>query len=90
MKTKIAKALFKSHTYPEYRKIIADLLLEGKSTGNEQSENLIRYTTLNQTRMNRLDKTMAISDENIIKLKSFKKEYIWLVISEGWCADGAQ
>lgn len=90
MKTKLAKALFKSHTYPEYRKIIADLLLEGKSTGNEQSENLIRYTTLNQTRMNRLDKTMAISDENIIKLKSFKKEYIWLVISEGWCADGAQ
>jgi hypothetical protein len=90
MKTSIAKALFNSHSYPEYRKRVSDLLLEGKSTGNEQSEDLTLYSTLNETRMNRLDKTMKITDENSLKLKSLKGEYIWLVISEGWCGDAAQ
>jgi hypothetical protein len=90
MKVSIAKALFNSHSYPEYRKRVSDLLLEGKSTGNEQSDDLTHYSTLNETRMNRLDKTMKITDENSLKLKSLKGEYIWLVISEGWCGDAAQ
>jgi hypothetical protein len=90
MKTSVAKALFNSHSYPEYRKRVSDLLLEGKSTGNEQSDDLTLYSTLNETRMNRLDKTMKITDENSLKLKSLKGEYIWLVISEGWCGDAAQ
>ena len=90
MKIPVAKALFNSHSYSEYRKLVSDLLLEGKSTGNEQSEDLIHYTTLNETRMNRLDKTIKITDENSRKLKSLDSEYIWLVISEGWCGDAAQ
>ena len=90
MKIPVAKALFNSHSYAEYRKLVSDLLLEGKSTGNEQSENLTHYSELNETRMNRLDKTMKITDENSLKLKSLKSEYIWLVISEGWCGDAAQ
>ena len=90
MKIPVAKALFNSHSYSEYRKLVSDLLLEGKSTGNEQSEDLIHYTTLNETRMNRLDKTIKSTDENSRKLKSLYSEYIWLVISEGWCGDAAQ
>lgn len=90
MKTSVAKALFNSHSYPEYRKLVSDLLLEEKSTGNEQSDDLTHYSTLNETRMNRLDKTMKITDENSLKLKSLEGEYIWLVISEGWCGDAAQ
>lgn len=90
MKNSVAKALFKSHSYPEYRKIISDLLDEGKSTGNEQSEDLTHYSILNETRMNRLDKTIKISEENSVKLHNLKKEYIWLVITEGWCGDAAQ
>ena len=90
MKTAIAKALFNSHSYLEYRKLVSDLLLENKSTGNEQSDDLTNYSTLNETRMNRLDKTMKITEENSIKLKSLQREYIWLVISEGWCGDAAQ
>ena len=90
MKIPVAKALFNSHSYIEYRKLITDLLLEKKSTGDEQSENLTHYSELNETRMNRLDKTMKITEENSIKLKSLKSEYIWLVISEGWCGDAAQ
>jgi hypothetical protein len=90
MKTTVAKALFNSHTYPEFRKLISDLLLKGKSTGKEQSENRLHYSTLNETRMSLLDKTMKVTDENLEKLKSLKNRYIWLVIAEGWCADGAQ
>ncbi|TDE46917.1 thioredoxin family protein [Flavobacterium rhamnosiphilum] len=90
MKIPVAKALFNSHSYLEYRKLVSDLLLEGKSTGNEQSEDLKQYSELNETRMNRLDKTMKITDENNLKLKNLNSEYIWLVISEGWCGDAAQ
>ncbi|UFH36018.1 thioredoxin family protein [Flavobacterium acetivorans] len=90
MKASIAKALFKSYSYPEYRKIVADLLLEEKSTGNEQSEELTNYSHLNETRMNRLEKTLKVSDETSQKLKSLKNDYLWLVISEGWCGDAAQ
>jgi hypothetical protein len=90
MKTVLAQALFKSHSYTEYRKLISDLLRENKSTGIEQSEDLTHYSSLNDTRMHRLDKTIKISDENILKLRSLKKEYIWLILSEGWCGDAAQ
>lgn len=90
MKTEIAQGLLNSHTYTEYRKIISDLLIQGKSSGKEQSEDLLHYSKLNQTRMNRLDKTLHVTDEVIQKLHSLKREYIWLVLSEGWCGDAAQ
>ena len=90
MKTVIAKALINSYSYSEYRKIISDLLIEGKSSGAIQSEDLTHYSILNETRMHRLDKTIKISDENLLKLQAFKNDYIWLVISEGWCGDAAQ
>jgi hypothetical protein len=90
MKIPVAKALFNSYSYSEYRKLVSDLLLEGKSTGNEQSDDLKHYSELNETRMNRLDKTIKITDENSLELKNLKSEYIWLVISEGWCGDAAQ
>ena len=90
MKNSVAKALFNSYSYSEYRVLVSDLLLEGKASGNEQSEHLLHVSTLNETRMNRLDKTMKISEENSLKLKALEKEYIWLVLAEGWCADAAQ
>jgi hypothetical protein len=90
MKPTVAKALFDSRSYTEYRKLITDLLRDEKSTGIQQSKDLTHYSSLNETRMNRLEKTIDISDEYILKLKSLTKDYIWLVISEGWCGDAAQ
>jgi hypothetical protein len=90
MKKSIAQALFHSHSYSEYRKLVSDLLKEDKSTGNEQSPALANYSMLNETRMNRLEKTLKIAPENIERLKALKHDYIWLVISEGWCGDAAQ
>jgi hypothetical protein len=90
MKSVIAKALFNSYSYLEYRKLVSDLLLDDKSTGNEQSPELTHYSTLNETRLKRLDKTMIVTPENKVFLENLTKDYIWLVISEGWCGDAAQ
>lgn len=90
MKSSVAKALFNSYSYLEYKKVVTDLLAEGKSTGKEQSLELLNYTALNETRLKRLDKTIVITEEIKSKLKALKKEYIWLVIAEGWCGDAAQ
>ena len=86
----IEKSLSKSYSYLAYRDLVTSLLNEGKSTGNDQSEDLTHYSALNETRMNRLDKTIRITDENVSRLKGLQKKYIWLVISEGWCGDAAQ
>nr|WP_294785394.1 thioredoxin family protein [uncultured Flavobacterium sp.] len=90
MKSIVAKALFNSHSYAEYRKLVTDLLTDGKSTGNEQSESLTNYSKLNEARMNRLEKTIKISDNVAEKLQNLNNHYIWLVLSEGWCGDAAQ
>jgi len=90
MQTILKKSLSKSHTYTDYRNHVTSLLLEGKSTGTIQSEALTHYSELNEVRMNRLDKTIKISEVNTEKLQHLKRDYIWLVISEGWCGDAAQ
>ncbi|MCD0475146.1 thioredoxin family protein [Flavobacterium sp. EDS] len=90
MQKSITNALSNSYSYTEYRKTVTALLAEGKSTGSEQSEDLTHYTSLNETRMNRLEKTIKINETTISKLQNLRKNYIWLVISEGWCGDAAQ
>ena len=90
MKSITENSLSQSHSYVGYRNQIKALLKEGKSTGKEQSEALTHYSELNEARMNRLEKTVKISTEIIQKLNQLNGDYIWLVISEGWCGDAAQ
>jgi hypothetical protein len=86
----IANALENTYSYTVYRNHISRLLHEGLSTGHTQSEDLTHYSTLNEVRMNRLDKTIVVPQEVKDGLAGIKKEYILLVISEGWCGDAAQ
>ncbi len=86
----ILESIEKSLSYSEYRTRVSDLLKEGKSTGNEQSEALTKYSELNEVRMNRLEKTIQITEEVRQSLQNLQSNYIWLVISEGWCGDAAQ
>jgi len=90
MDTLIENSLAISFSYTEYRNHISQLLLEGLSTGDTQSEDLTHYSTLNEVRMNRLDKTIKIPQEIQSKLSGLEKEHTLLVISEGWCGDAAQ
>lgn len=90
MKSILINSLSNSFSYQEYRNLVTTTFLNGKATGNEQSESLVHYTELNEARMHRLDKTMKVTDEVKLFLENLKSEYIWLVISEGWCGDAAQ
>ncbi|MFN3755938.1 MAG: thioredoxin family protein [Flavobacterium sp.] len=90
MNNLITQAIHQSISYTDYRNLIRNLLAEGKSTGNQQSEELTKYSELNEVRMNRLDKTIFVTEEVENALNQLQGEYTWLVITEGWCGDAAQ
>ena len=80
----------KSMTFAEYIRLIDDLLLEGKTTGENQSEAMFNYGKLNRQRMKRLGNTVKLNDSLNEKVRSVKQKMIWLIITEGWCGDAAQ
>lgn len=90
MENSIKNALSKATDYKTYRTTLTNLIAEGKSSGDEQSEEILQYSILNESRMNRLDKTMKVKDEIAAKLKEITTPHTWLVLSEGWCGDAAQ
>lgn len=90
MKLAVAEGLKNSYSYSKYRAIVTELLVNGKSSGLTQSPELLHYSQLNEARMNRLDKKTEILESTIMKLLALKNQYVWLVISEGWCGDAAQ
>lgn len=90
MQNIIDKALANNFSYSEYRQFVSKLIAVGKSTGHNQTEDLLHYSELNETRMNRLEKTLRVPDEIINKLNDLPKNYIWLTLTEGWCGDAAQ
>lgn len=90
MNTNIKEALTRSFSYQEYRSLVSALILEGKSTGNTQSDDLLHYSELNESRMNRLEKTIQITEEVKKQINQLDTKVTWLVISEGWCGDAAQ
>lgn len=90
MKEIIKNSLGKALSYTEYRDLVSGLLNEGKSTGPNQSEDLLNYSKLNDKRMKRLDKTIKLTDETLAKVKDIQEQQTWLVLTEGWCGDAAQ
>ncbi|MEO5911559.1 MAG: thioredoxin family protein [Pelobium sp.] len=79
-----------SMSYGQYRDLIDALLMEGKTTGNNQSAAMTNYTEMNVQRMKRLDKTTSITDTALEKINALNKNYTWLVLTEAWCGDAAQ
>lgn len=90
MKSLLESSYSRAFSYSEYRNLVTNLFQKGLVTGNEQSESLLHYTELNEARMRRLDKLTLISEDTSVFLQNLTKDYIWLVISEGWCGDAAQ
>ncbi len=89
MKKLIQDSLKKATSYKEYKKLILDLIKEGKSTGSIQNDNLFNYTKLNESRMRRLDKKTNLSEIAIQKAQEIEKDFTWLVLTESWCGDAA-
>ena len=90
MKSIIQSALQNSLSYYEYLSLVSKLISEGKSTGNEQSADLLHYSELNEVRMKRLEKTLKLDAELEKTLQNIASKQTWLIISEGWCGDAAQ
>jgi len=82
--------LEKSMTFAEYVKLIDDLLLDGKTTGENQSDAMFNYGKLNRQRMHRLEKTVLLNESLKEKARKIERKQIWLIITEGWCGDAAQ
>ena len=76
-------------TYLAYRELVAMLVVEGKTTGIEQREDLIGYTALNERRMRRWDKTLKIAPEAIARTANTTEKVTWVVLTESWCGDAA-
>lgn len=79
-----------SMTYDEYFSLVTQLVEEGKTTGQNQSEDFVKYTYLNRHRMNRLNKTTVLSEDLQHAVKAIDQKTTWLVLSEAWCGDTAQ
>jgi thiol-disulfide isomerase/thioredoxin len=90
MKEIIKKSIQKAISYKAYRVLVKELLAQGKSTGPNQSESLLNYSTLNDKRMNRLDKTSKLTEETITSISKINAPQTWLVLTESWCGDAAQ
>ncbi len=85
----VVAGLAEGQTYTEYRALVAQLALEGKTTGPEQKEALVNYTQLNNRRMKRWDKTLKFDEETTNLVSNFDKKVTWLVLTESWCGDAS-
>ena len=84
---KISKTFFEDlPQFDQYFNHIQELFSQGKTTGEDQSENMLNYTLLSITRMKRGLKTFEISEELLQAAKDTPRKN-WLVISEAWCGD---
>lgn len=82
----VKESLPKGISYQEYRTMVENLVKEGKSTGENQTEVLSNHTLLNHKRMKRWDKTFKTNVD--IAHKAAKKT-TWIVLTESWCGDAA-
>lgn len=85
----LQKALKEGMSYQKFREEVQYLLHTNRVTGAEQSDAFLHYTLMNEKRMDRWEKTFKIPEEVVEKVNSFRARVTWLVITEGWCGDGA-
>jgi hypothetical protein len=51
---------------------------------------MFSFGKLNRQRMHRLEKTAVLDPELVFTARSLDVNWIWLIITEGWCGDAAQ
>ncbi|MFN0190089.1 MAG: thioredoxin family protein [Bacteroidia bacterium] len=76
--------------YSDYLSLIDSLLLQGKTTGADQSIDHIEKAPLNRQRMKRLDKTAMISEDLKLVMEKLPLPVSFLILTEGWCGDASQ
>jgi len=76
--------------YSDYKNIIKKRAEQNTDSLSEREKELIHYTDLNISRINRIEKTLVLSEDILSKLHGINQKINILVISEGWCGDAAQ
>ena len=79
-----------SMSYSDYLSLIDNLLLQGKTTGEDQSLAHVEKAPLNRQRIKRLDKTAIISEELKSLVEQLPIPISFLILTEGWCGDASQ
>lgn len=72
-----------------YRTLFDRLVAEHRTTGPDQSEEMLAYTKLNLARTVRNEKTVKLLPEVVEALK-LAPAMNWLVLTEPWCGDSSQ
>lgn len=80
----------KAQNYKDYRAMLDGLMAERKTTGENQSEEMLHYADMNIRRMSRWDKKTKLVPAVQEAIESIDQKVIWLTITEGWCGDAAQ
>ena len=86
----IDAALADAYTYSAYRTHLTTLLAAGRTTGPNQGPTYIAAATINQSRMDRLDRRVRLLPELETAFAALDRDLIVLTITEGWCGDAAQ
>lgn len=82
--------LDKSISFEEYYKIAEQHAIEGKTSGENQSKELIEYSKLNFSRLKRSYKTTVPSEDVLKTVDCLNEKMTWIVLTETWCGDAAQ
>ena len=77
-----------SYTYEEFVALTERLVEEGRTTGPDQSKEMVHYTKLNLHRMRRWNRIFKPSDDLVSMLRG--RPQSWWAITEPWCGDSAQ
>lgn len=77
-------------SYEEYKALVTRLSENNQTTGNEPIPARIEATKLNAQRMKRIDKQFIPDEELKDELKNVEDKWLWLMLAESWCGDGAQ
>ena len=76
--------------YNAYCNEVFSLAENHKTSGPEQSHERIEATKLNAQRIKRIEKHTNLLPEIKTGLSQIKNQWLWIVITEAWCGDGAQ
>lgn len=82
-------AASKTMTAAAYRELFARVVAEGRTTGPDQSAEMLDYTKLNLARTVRNEKTVKLLPE-LQELLAQLPEMHWLALTEAWCGDSSQ
>lgn len=77
-------------TYQAFVDLVAEMAVEGKVTGHQQSEKLLEKSLMNLYFMKQVKAEIDLSEGLAKALRKVDRDWHWFVLMEGWCHDGAQ